>query len=69
MVSQTVEKEKKRVLESFDDEFSGKSVRIFLNNGEKIEGRCVASKYFIKIIGKPVRYVNKASIVYIELIE
>lgn len=38
-------------------------------NGEKIEGRCVASRYFIKVIGKSVIYVNKAQISYIELLD
>jgi hypothetical protein len=66
---ETEKKEKKEELISFDSEYSGKMVKIVLANGEIVSGRCVASRYFIKIIGNPVKYINKASVVYIELVE
>jgi hypothetical protein len=64
------EERKERVMRSpnFDQEYNGKIVKIKLSTGEVIQGRCVTSKYFIKIIGTPVRYVNKAHIAYIELV-
>jgi len=72
MIYQKEEKKEKRGIkgmESFDEEISGKIVKIVLVNGNTIQGRCVTSKYFIKIIGNPVKYINKAHIVYIELMQ
>ncbi|RSN72926.1 MAG: hypothetical protein DSO07_02205 [Thermoproteota archaeon] len=72
MAYQKEEKKERRgikEMETFDNEYNGKIVKIKVTTGEVIQGRCVTSKYFIKIIGNPVKYVNKAHIVLIELMQ